>query len=232
MGRYLVVAHQTATSPDLLKRVKELTSVDPKAEFTLLVPATHPTHLLSWEREGRFVWNDHKTYDVARRKANEAEAMFRRARLQVDRTVVGDASPILAIEDEMRMRPGTYDAIVLSTLPAGRSRWLESGLGSQVSRFGLPIIHIGGEPAPEPTSKREQNPILRNITSFGRKVFAPEGQLGTAVIVVLALIYLGIGIALAVRVDNGFFLNDAMALIAFAIIIGGLMVAARRSSIR
>jgi len=40
MMRYLVVAHQTATSPELLKRVFDLSENDREATFSILVPAT------------------------------------------------------------------------------------------------------------------------------------------------------------------------------------------------
>ena len=119
MGQYLVVAHQTATSPDLLARAKRIASEDPEAVFTLLIPETHPTHLLHWTPKSRFLWDDRRTYDMARGKADEARAHFGRAGLRVERTAIGDASPILAIEDELRLCPGRYDTIVLSTLPAG-----------------------------------------------------------------------------------------------------------------
>src|SRR4029453_13826519 len=50
MARYLIVAHQTACSPELLERVKSLAAADPAAEFTLLVPATPTGPLLhNWE---------------------------------------------------------------------------------------------------------------------------------------------------------------------------------------
>ena len=46
MARILIVAHQTAGSPELLERVKALAAADPEAEITLLVPATPTGHLL------------------------------------------------------------------------------------------------------------------------------------------------------------------------------------------
>ncbi len=119
MGQYLVVAHQTAMSPDLLARADRIASEDPEAVFTLLIPETHPTHLLRWAPESRFFWDERRTYDMAREKADEADAHFQKAGLRVERTAIGDASPILAIEDELRLCPGRYDTIVLSTLPAG-----------------------------------------------------------------------------------------------------------------
>ena len=46
MARYLVLAHQTASSPELVERVTALAGTDPSSEFVLLVPATETQHLL------------------------------------------------------------------------------------------------------------------------------------------------------------------------------------------
>ena len=229
MGHYLVVAHQTATSPDLMARAKRIASEDREATFTLLIPETHPTHLLHWTPESRFVWDEHKTYDIARDKADEARAHFGRAGLRVERTVIGDASPVLAIEDELRLRPGRYDTIVLSTLPAGRSRWLMSGIGVQVAKFGLPVVHVGSEPAPPPRpSLLRRIPVPRPVRAIAR------GGERTTILVIAALMlaYLTGGMLLAMNVDRGFLLNDAMALLAFGVILGGLVFASWRGSAR
>ena len=53
MGRYLLVAHQTADSPELRGRVLELVRQDPAAEFVLLVPATPISVLTSVGGENR-----------------------------------------------------------------------------------------------------------------------------------------------------------------------------------
>lgn len=229
MAQYLVVAHQTASSPELIERARSIASDDKEAVFTLLIPATHPTHLLRWNRESRFVWDDHKTYGLAERTGREAREQFERAGLRVERTAVGDPSPVLAIEDELRLRPDHYETIVLSTLPAGRSRWLMSGIGSQVAKFGLQVVHVGGEPPPPPRpsllSRIPLPDVVRRITASGERM-------AIAVIAVLMLVYLTGSTILALRVDQGFFLNDAMALVMFGVILGGLAYASRRGSPR
>ena len=90
-SRYLLVAHQTATSAELLQRLLELAVEDPQAAFTLLVPATPVTQLLVWE-EG-------ETRVVAENRAKEAKALFESNGLKVVRTAVADSSPVLAIGD-------------------------------------------------------------------------------------------------------------------------------------
>ena len=44
MARFLIVAHETVTNPQLLKQVRTVTDQDPEAEFVLLVPATALAH--------------------------------------------------------------------------------------------------------------------------------------------------------------------------------------------
>ncbi len=116
MTHYLVVAHQTATSAELLQCVVELAAFDPATVFTVLVPATPLVHLLTWE-EG-------ETNEIARQRAEEARERFEGSGLNVAQAKVGDGSPLLAIGDELRAHPEEYDAVVLSTLPPGVSRWL------------------------------------------------------------------------------------------------------------
>src|SRR5690606_34536661 len=133
MPRYLVVAHQTATSETLLERLRELAAKDRTAEFSLLVPATHVNHLLTWEKG--------ESQAIAEERGEEARRMLRGAGLRVGSMRVGDASPILAIQDELREHPGEHDVIVLSTLPRGRSRWIEQDVYAQaVRRFDLPVL--------------------------------------------------------------------------------------------
>src|SRR5918992_6238601 len=100
MAQYLIVAHQTATSPELLDRATELAGEDPMASFTILVPATPVVHLLTWE-EG-------DTNEIASQKALEARTLFEGRGLNVAETKVGDGSLLLAIGDELRAQPNKY----------------------------------------------------------------------------------------------------------------------------
>lgn len=135
MTNYLVVAHQTATSLELLEKASELANDDSSASFTVLVPATPVHHLLAWE-EG-------ETKAVAAKRADMAKTLFESRDLKVARTDVGDSSPLLAIEDELRAHPGEHDAIVLSTLAPGISRWLRLDVHNQAEgKFGIPVIHV------------------------------------------------------------------------------------------
>ena len=140
MARYLVVAHQTAESPEIIEKVQALAREDDAAEFAILVPATPVQHLLTWV-EG-------EADAVAQDKANAAKLRFEtEAQAKVSRATVGDASPILGIEDELREHPGYYDTLVICTLPPGVSRWLGLDLPHQAKRFGLPVIHVIAKPS-------------------------------------------------------------------------------------
>jgi hypothetical protein len=66
MGRYLVVAHQTAAGPRLREALQQQAAIDPGATFVVLVPATPVRHLLTWE-EG-------ETRAVAMRRAEPGGA--------------------------------------------------------------------------------------------------------------------------------------------------------------
>jgi hypothetical protein len=134
MSRYLVVAHQTAAGEPLIAKLKELAAREEGSEFTLVVPATPVDHLLVWE-EG-------ESREIARRKALDGRDAMVAAGLKVRDAVVGDASPLAAIEAEIR-RSGPYDALVISTFPLGVSRWLRRDLPRRAGvKFGLPVIHV------------------------------------------------------------------------------------------
>lgn len=135
MARYLIVAHQTAGSPELLERVRALAGADPEASFTLLVPATPTGHLLH-------NWEEGEARQLARRRAGEAMAALAGAGVPVAEARVGSHSPLEAVTDELQARPG-YDRIVLSTFPPGVSRWLKGNLPAILERrFRLPVEHV------------------------------------------------------------------------------------------
>ena len=136
MSRYLIVTHQTALSAELKRTVSSLVAEDPAAEFAVLVPEA-PGLTFTWEGE---------TVDVARHRAEAAKTLLEEtARARVFRTAVGVPEPLQAITDELLMHPG-YDALVISTLPPGISRWLKLDLVHRAERkFGLRVIHVVAE---------------------------------------------------------------------------------------
>jgi steroid delta-isomerase-like uncharacterized protein len=142
MPKYLIVAHQTALSPELQRKVSGLIAQDPSAEFAVLVPEL-PGAPLTWEGE---------TVDVAGQRAEAAKAVLEeKVGARVFRTAAGVSDPLQAIADELQVHPG-YDTLVISTLPPGVSRWLGLDLVHRAGRkFVIPVIHVVAE-APTTTT--------------------------------------------------------------------------------
>lgn len=137
MARYLILANQTAASPELTEVIREIVAKNPDAEFALLVPATPVEDLLDWQ-EG-----DAET--VATRTAQAAKDHLERAGAKVARTEVGDASPIKAIETVLETHQAKYDEIIISTLPLQRSRWVALDQPRRIERrFNIPVRHVVG----------------------------------------------------------------------------------------
>ena len=140
MRRYLVVANQTLGGEHLAMKVKELLAEGP-CRFHVLVPATVPAD--------HAVYTEGQAEALAKQRLDDALARFRDMGAEADGEV-GDASPFEAIADTLREEED-FDAIVLSTLPVGASRWLKQDLPHRVERsFGLPVTHIVGEAEPAP----------------------------------------------------------------------------------
>jgi hypothetical protein len=138
MAIYLLVAYQTAQSPQLLAATQELSRADPSARFVLLVPATPASDLLS-KQEG-------DPAGIARRRAASARTWLEDIGVQMADAKVGPADPLQAISDEMEGGQ-SYAGIVISTLPQGVSQWLRRDLVSQARRRfpGIPVDHVISE---------------------------------------------------------------------------------------
>ena len=137
MPRYLVLANQTASSPELSNAVREIVEKERDAEFVLLVPATPVEDLLDWQ--------DGDNQSIAKRTAQAAKEHLAGLGAKVVRTEVGDPSPVKAIEDELQGHQEKYKAILISTLPLQRSRWVALDQPRRIERrFKLPVIHVVG----------------------------------------------------------------------------------------
>jgi len=134
MSTYLVIAHQTANSPELLQALAEQSAADSAAEFVLLVPET-PKEFLQTEKQG-------SPREVARWTAKEASDSYVNAGLALRWTIISDQTPVVALETELADHPGNYAALFISTFPAGISRWLEDYLLQRAQGLGLPVRHI------------------------------------------------------------------------------------------
>jgi cell pole-organizing protein PopZ len=136
MRRYLVVANQTLTGAHLIAKVRELDRRGPCA-FHVVVPATVPQD---------HPWTEGEVQGTARHRLEEGLALFRDAGVEATGQV-GDADPVLAVEDVLREQ--AFDEIVISTLHPRISRWLKLDLPRRVEGlFGLPVVHVEGEEQP------------------------------------------------------------------------------------
>ena len=137
MPRILILANQTASSPELTHAVREIIKKDAATEFVLLVPATPVEDLLDWQ--------DGDNEAVAKRTAQSAKEHLEGVGAKIIRTEVGDPSPVKAIEDELQRHEETYHGIVISTLPLQRSRWVALDQPRRIERrFKLPVTHVVG----------------------------------------------------------------------------------------
>jgi hypothetical protein len=144
----LVVAHQTAATEALLDAVRERAQRDP-ARFHLVVPRRpHGIHrvvdpLEAGEAEAREVLDD----ALPRLSAAAGHEVT---------GSIGDPEPLMAIQDAVNL--GSYDEIIISTLPLGISRWLKLDLISKARALGLPVTHVladsrAGEAAAAPSGQ-------------------------------------------------------------------------------
>lgn len=133
MAHYLVVAHQTADSQELIEAVRAVVDAEADAAFTLLVPATPVDHLSTWTEGGARA--------VAASQAERARAALEDAGVSVAEVQIGDGNPLLAVRDALLAHP--YDAVVVSTFPLKKSRWLRANLVEKLERaVDVPITHV------------------------------------------------------------------------------------------
>lgn len=134
MRRYLVVANQTLGGQHLVDELEALVAEGP-CRFHVLVPATPP--------QEQWVHTEGEAIAVAEDRLRRALVRFGEFDAEVSGEV-GAERPLDAIRDAVR--DDDYDGIVLSTLPAGVSRWLGMDLPRRVERtFDLPVTHVVAE---------------------------------------------------------------------------------------
>jgi hypothetical protein len=132
-ARVLVVADQTAATPALIDAVRARAARGP-AEFHLLVPNPivadwHPLH-----PERHEMSRAKKVLTLALPLLDEA------AGGHVHGTASIRHDPMDAIEEALQS--GTFDEIILSTLPHSVSRWLHVDLPRRVEHLGLPVTTV------------------------------------------------------------------------------------------
>jgi GABA permease len=128
----LVVANRTCPCPMLLDEVARRAGNAP-VDVLVVVPALN-SRLRHWLSDiDDAVARAHERLEVALADL--------RTRGVSARGEVGDANPLVAIEDALAHFPAS--AIVIATLPPGRSNWLERGLIDKArARFDVPVTHL------------------------------------------------------------------------------------------
>jgi hypothetical protein len=149
--RYLVVANQTLGGQELLDVFRDRMARGP-AEFWVLAPATPATHLITdfGALGGAFPVDpsvlptaaDIRDEGVAVARSNLDTELSRLRDLGATADgAVGDPNPMAAIEKAVAEQQ--FDEIILSTLPAGVSRWLALDLPSRIRRkFHVPLTVV------------------------------------------------------------------------------------------
>jgi len=128
----LVVANRTCPCPMLLDEVARLAR-DAPVEVLVVVPALN-SRLRHWLSDiDDAVARAHERLEIALADL--------RTRGVSARGEVGDANPLVAIDDALAHFPAS--SIVIATLPPGQSNWLERGLiGKAKARFDVPVTHL------------------------------------------------------------------------------------------
>ena len=166
MTRYLVIANLTLGGEELL-RVVRARMARGDASFHVLVPGTAPRELVWAGAYDAFLAaegfvppvtvahedavDDEDAEDddglaVARERLSTALARLR-ALGAVAVGEVGDPDPVVAVCEALKKEH--FDEVILSTLPAGISRWIAMDLPSRVARkVDVPVTHVEAhEPA-------------------------------------------------------------------------------------
>jgi hypothetical protein len=147
----LVVANRTVDSPELLEAIRERAGRGP-IRATLLVPCT---------------WSERPHAQARVQAAIEALATMG---VPAD-GVLGDSDPIVAVQESWN--PGRYDEVVVSTLTAGSSQWLQIDLPHRVAKLtDCQVRHVAVPPrrsqAPVPAPAPERKGRLESVLSLMR----------------------------------------------------------------
>ena len=135
MRTYLVLANQTLVGEELIREIAARIDAGP-ARFHVVVPATPVGHALTWDEDESWRAASERLSEILRWMLERgAEAAGE----------IGDRDPVAAARDALRRVQA--DEIILSTLPAGTSRWLRQDVPTRLrGDVSVPITVITAAP--------------------------------------------------------------------------------------
>lgn len=153
MGRYLIIANQTLGGKELERRIRDriegshgrfhvlVPTIEPEFEADAWIPAD-PAFGISGVRTGA----SEAMEDARRRSRHRLERILDKIRSlggKAQGDVVGP-DPLAALDDILERE--TFEEILVSTLPAGLSKWLKMDLPSRISRrVDVPVTTVEAE---------------------------------------------------------------------------------------
>jgi hypothetical protein len=130
--RILVIANETVGGERLRDEIHSRS--EGYDEQVLVVTPALNSHLRHWASD-----EDNARVE-AQKRLDASLARLRAAGIDA-KGEVGDAEPVQAMEDALRLFGA--DEIIISTHPEGRSHWLEKGIVETArERFAVPITHV------------------------------------------------------------------------------------------
>ena len=131
MKTCLVVANQTLPGETLATAIRERIAEGDRT-FYVVVPLTRVSHGVTWGED--------ESPDAARGRLDAFLVALGSQGVEADGEI-GDPDPIQAVRDVLRGR--AVDEVILSTLPAGASRWLQRDVPSRLAReIELPLTVV------------------------------------------------------------------------------------------
>ena len=131
MKTCLVVANQTLPGETLATAIRERIAEGDRT-FYVVVPLTRVSHGVTWGED--------ESPDAARGRLDAFLTVLGSEGVEADGEI-GDPDPIQAVRDVLRGR--AVDEVILSTLPAGASRWLQRDVPSRLAReIELPLTVV------------------------------------------------------------------------------------------
>jgi hypothetical protein len=131
-SRVLIVAHQTADSPELAQAVARRADTGP-CTFTLLVPArAQGLH--------RMMGPEDHGISEAEDRLELAIPLLSEAAGEPILGVVGTHEPLAAVQDALNLLG--FDEVIISMLPVRESRWFRVDLPRKVRALGVAVTEV------------------------------------------------------------------------------------------